>query len=363
MKISRLASGVLATVALLAGCSGGGLQSSSSFASSSGQGLASGGRGLGPLGDHHLSTYTSVRAPTVKPDHHTSWVSPDVNSARRLLFISDDSSQDVYIFTMPAMQLKGTLTGFDGPQGLCSDNQGNIWIVNTSTFQAFKYTRTGQLLGSVSDPSGTPAGCAINPTNGDLALSDLVGSSGAGGVEVYHNASGSPTRYSNPSQYQYFFLAYDTDGNLYVDGRTYPTFSTMISELPSGSGTMHTVNYSGGTVQFPGGVNWDRVNGQLLVNDQECNGIYASCVYQLTVSGSSAKIVGSTPLNNFDGTPCDVDQGTIAPFSKYFAGPCIPYSYTESSVDRWAYPSGGVPGHYNDTVVVEPIGSAISNKK
>ncbi len=136
----------------------------------------------------------------------------------------------------------------------------------------------------------------------------------------------------------------------------------MISELPSGSGTMHTVNYSGGTIGFPGGVNWDRVNGQLVVNDQECHGAYASCVYQLTVSGSSATIVGSTPLNNFDGTACDVDQGTIAPFSKYFAGPCISFAYSVSSVARWAYPLGGTPGDYNDSVVVEPIGSAISNK-
>lgn len=127
MNTSRLVSGalgVMAAVALLAGCSGGGLQSSSLFASSS-QGLASGGRGLGPVGRNHLATYTSVRAPKIKPDHHKSWVSPDVKRARHLLFISDDSSQDVYIFTMPAMKLTGTLTGFNGPQGMCTDNQGN----------------------------------------------------------------------------------------------------------------------------------------------------------------------------------------------------------------------------------------------
>jgi|HubBroStandDraft_4_1064222.scaffolds.fasta_scaffold00003_275 hypothetical protein len=358
MKTPRLASGalgVMAAVTLLAGCGGGGLQSPSSFAAST-------GGGLGPLGGHHLATYTSVFAPIVKPDHHKSWVSPDVKRAPRLLFISDDYSADVFIFTMPAMQLKGTLTGFNGPQGMCSDKQGNIWVVNSGTSQGLKYSRSGQMLGSVNDPSGIPTGCAVNPTNGDLALSETLGTSGAGGIEVYHNGSGSPTRYSNPSQYEYFFPAYDTAGNLYADGLSYPTEAFMISELPSGSGTMHTVNYSGGTIRFPGGVNWDRVNGQLVVNDQECQGVYASCTYQLTVSGSSAMIVGSTPLTNFDGTACDVDQGTIAPFSKYFAGPCITFAYSVSSVDRWAYPSGGTPGHYNDSVVHEPIGSAISYK-
>ena len=353
MKTSRLAFGALAGVAFLAGCSGGGPQPSSLSPSSSVQGLPS----------HHLATYTSVRAPRIQPDHHKSWVSPDVKSARHLLFISDDSSQDVYIFTMPAMQLKGTLTGFNGPQGLCTDKQGNIWVVNTGTSQGLKYSRSGHLLGSVSDPSGTPAGCAVNPTNGDLALSETRGtSSGAGGIEIYHNGSGSPTRYSNPSQYEYFFPAYDTKGNLYVDGFSYPTFAVMISELPSGKHKMHTINYSGGTIGFPGGVNWDRVHGQLLVNDQECQAVYSSCVYQLTVSGSSATIVGFTPLNNLNGSACDVDQGTIAPFSKYFAGPCISYAYSVNSVDRWAYPSGGTSGRYNDSVVVQPIGSAISDK-
>jgi len=356
MKTSILVSlvvGVTATAALLAGCSGGGLPSSLS-APSSPNGLAS--------RRDHLVTYTSLRAPKVKPDHHKSWVSPDVKRAPRLLFISDDSTQDVYIFTMPAMQLKGTLTGFNAPQGMCTDKQGNIWIVNTGTAQGLKYSRTGKQLGSVSDPSGTPVGCAVNPTNGDLALSDILGSSGAGGIEIYHKGSGSPTRYSNPSQFEYFFPAYDTDGNLYVDGLSYPTVAVVISELPSGKDTMRTINYSGGTIGFPGGVNWDRVRGQLVVNDQECQAVYSSCVYQLTVSGSSAKIVGSTLLNNLDGTACDVDQGTIAPFSKYFAGPCISFAYSVNSVDRWAYPSGGTSGHSNDAVVVEPIGSAISNK-
>ena len=49
----------------------------------------------------------------------------------------------------------------------------------------------------------------------------------------------------------------------------------MISELPSGNVEMHTVNYSGGTIGFPGGVNWDRMKGQLVINDQECQGLYS----------------------------------------------------------------------------------------
>jgi hypothetical protein len=309
---------------------------------------------------HHKSTFTSVHAPKVQSDHHKSWVSPDVKRAPRLLFVSDDDLNDVLIFTMPAMQLKGTITGFSEPQGMCSDKQGNVWVANTGTQQGLKYSRTGQLIGSVSDPLGYPVGCAVNPTNGDLALTDIFGVSRNGGVEIYAGATGTPTYYSNPSQIEFFFPAYDGSGNLYADGFGYSGFS--LSVLPSGSGTMSTVSYSGGTIYFPGGLNWDRVNGNLVVGDQECNGLGASCQYQMSISGTTGTITGSTPLSDYGGSPCDVDQGTLAPFSKYFAGPCISEGSNLSAAARWAYPAGGTPGHYNDSAVLYPIGSAISNK-
>jgi len=281
-----------------------------------------------------------------------------------LLFVSDDSFNDVFIFTMPAMQLKGTLTGFSEPQGMCSDKQGNIWVANTGTLQGLKYSRTGQLLGSVSDPNGPPVGCAVNPANGDLVLTDIFGNSGAGGIEVYHNGSGSPTRYTNPAQYEYFFAAFNDDGDLYVDGFSYPSFTFTISELPNGSSTMHTVPISGGSLHFPGGVNWDRVNYNLIVGDQECGVSYfGSCQYQMLENSSGGlTVLGSTPLLNYDEGPCDVDQGVIAPFSKYFAGPCISEGSGLSSAARWAYTSGGTPTNYNNSAVAFPIGSAISNK-
>ena len=265
MKISRLASGVMATVALLAGCSGGGLQSSS---------VRRADTGLGPMGHDHLATYTSVRAPKVKPDHHKSWVSPDVKRAPRLLFISDDSTQDVYIFTMPAMQLKGTLTGFNGPQGMCTDRQGNIWIVNTGTAQGLKYSRTGNQLGSVSDPSGTPVGCAVNPTNGDLALSDIRRLQRRGRHRNLSQWLGKPDQIYQPVTVRVLLPGVrhrrqSLRRRPHLSGLRCPDLGVAVGQAVR----MHTVNYSGGTIGFPGGVNWDRVNGQLVVNDQECNGL------------------------------------------------------------------------------------------
>lgn len=370
MRISRSATYamcVTAALALLAGCSGGGQQASSSLTPVTGQSAAAGGHGLGSMGRHNQMTFTSVHAPQhIQGGHHKSWVSPDVKRAPRLLFVSDDDYNEVFIFTMPAMAVKGVLSGFSEPQGMCSDKQGNIWVANTGTSQGLKYNRTGTLLATVSDPYGYPVGCAVNPTNGDLALTDIFDFSGAGGVVVYPGGSGSGTRYSNPSQYEYFFAAYNDDGDLYTDGFSYPSFVFTISELPAGSSSMHTVSYSGGTVYFPGGVNWDRVNYNLVVGDQECNGGSASCQYQMLENSSGGlTITGSTPLQDYNGGSCDVDQGALAPFSKYFAGGCISTGSALSAAARWSYPSGGTPTNYNDSYApyMFPIGAAISNKR
>ena len=359
ISISMHVLSALIGTALLAACSGSGESPSAGYASS----------GVAPIGAAHVLGIRS-RFPAntalnglgaVHPDHHKSWVSPDVKKARRLLFVSDDSTNDVYIFTMPAMALKGTLTGFTEPQGMCTDRNGYVWITNTETSQVFQYSRTGRLLKSVSVPGYLPVGCAVNKSNGDLAVSNLISASGySGNVEIFTGGSGSGTPITNPSQTQYYFPAYDTSGNLYVDGFSTSGYS-ILSECSAGGSSCGTLNVLGGTVSFPGGLNWDRVNKELVAGDQSCNDEAASCQYAMTISGSAATITGSTPLNEYNGSGCDVDQGTLALNSKYFAGPCISQASASSVSARWPYPAGGNPTKYN-TATTFPVGSAISSK-
>jgi hypothetical protein len=240
------------------------------------------------------------------------------------------------------------------------DKSGNIWIIDKGTRQIYQYSRTGTLLNTLSDTKGYPVGCAVNKANGDLAVTNIAGyPNGNGTVDVYADASGTPTVYSNPSQTENLFDAYDSSGNLYVDGDGDSGLFSL-SELPNGRRTMRTVTISGGTIYFPGGVNWGKATG-LIVGDQECNDAYASCLYAVSVSGSTGTITGSTPLTNYDGGACDVAQGTIFPSGKYFAGGCITEGSAPSTAARWAYPAGGTPTNYS-TGVEYPIGAAISNK-
>lgn len=388
MSIARLASyalGILAASAIFAGCSTGGSQPSAlaSIGSDAGPPLAN------PLAHLHGTTM-AVRPGPLHVDHRKSWISPQMAGAPRLLFVSDDSTNDVDVFTMPALALVGTLTGFSEPQGLCSDTNGNIWVTNEGTQTIYLVTRGGLLINVVYDPDGYPVGCAVDPATGNLAVTNIynVTLSGPGETEVYPAGGGPAYSYANPAQYNYYSVGFappsgsdhDTAGDhdtgdhhhhhhyhgstLYVDGLTsYSVF--ILSKLTSGSSSMTTVPIHGGTIYFPGMVQWDRAGNYLAVGDQLCLDTETSCVYHVGISGSTGSITGVTNLLNYNGTSvCDLVQGVIAAHGlKYLAGGDYEYcGYAISSVDRWPYPAGGSPTNFNDYVVGEPIGAAISTR-
>ncbi|MGB6517476.1 MAG: hypothetical protein WBE79_03095 [Candidatus Cybelea sp.] len=313
-------------------------------------------------------------------DHRKSWVSPEVARLPRILFVSDDSTNDVLLFSMPDLTLRGTLTGFDVPQGLCSDTSGNIWVTNMGTLTIVELARSGTVIKVLTDPDGYPVACAVDPTSGDLAVANIYNKSlsGSGEVEIYKAGGGTPTSLANPDQYYYNQVGYVTgdgsgknhargnvpSGNLFVDGRTYGG-SFILSELPLGTSAFRTINLSGGTIYFPGMVQWYTPGNYLAVGDQLCGDVPASCIYHVKISGKTGKIKGHTSLLNYlGGSVCDFVQGVIgANGLKYVAGgDSETCGYANSSVNRWAYPAGGTPTNFNDSVVTEPVGAAISTK-
>jgi hypothetical protein len=305
--------------------------------------------------------FTGLAAPNVHPDHHTSWVSPDVKKAPRLLFISDIDTNDVYIFTMPAMKLQGTLTGFDGPQGMCSDRSGNIWVNNTKSGEIQQYSRNGKLLKTIDDSGYYPVGCAVNKKNGDLAVTNIRTTSGEPGNVTVYSSGSDPQTLTNPDQTEYYFPTYDAKGNLYVNGRGGNSNGIMISECRLGSGSCSTLTVSGVTLNVPGGLNWNKATGDLVVDDPKCNNVWGSCFYSMSISGSTAKVIGTTSLHDTNGGGCDVDQGAFAPNDKYFAGGCIAQGSNPAAVGRWKFSRGGNPTHSSASVEY-PVGAAISNK-
>jgi hypothetical protein len=238
-------------------------------------------------------------------------------------------------------------------------------VVNTDTSQVFQYTRTGTLLNTINDTGYYPVGCAVD-SSGDVAVSNMVRTSNtAGNVSVWHNGTGSPTVYYNPNVYEYFFPAYDSSGNLYVDGLGWSPkdlqYYYILSVCRTTSVYCEGVTVSGASLFYPGSVIWDRVNNQLVLGDQRCGGNQESCWYRGTVSGSTYTNAGTTILSNYDGTACDNIQGALGPSSKFAVGGCLTFGTSVSIAGRWSYPAGGDAAPYTANVS-EPVGAAISNK-
>ncbi len=359
--------GVLAAVALFAGCNGnGGAQVSGLAPSLEMNSANSNSTNLRSRSHRDPSdTFVGVKwIGNVRHDRRKSWISPDVQKAPRLLFVSDDGSDDVDIFTMPDMTLKGTITDFNQPQGECSDKHGNIYVADTQATQVEEYSRSGTLLNAYADSYGYPVGCAVNPVNGNLAIANFVGFAGHGQVLIFSSPSATPAIITNPKQYFYSFLGYDIHGDLWVDGRDM-TKKYILSDC-SGALVCRTITLTGGTIYFPGAVQWDQKEYSWVLFDQRCGNTNAACSYWVSGTGVLGQ---ATNYENGDGGPlCDMVQGVVAAYGKrYTAGSDYEYvgctNAGNSSVYRWQYPAGGEPTNHVTAPLpqaFQPAGAAIS---
>lgn len=301
---------------------------------------------------------------TSHPDRRRSWISGElVRTHTPVLFVSDSGTADVYIYNLTTLKRIGTITGFDQPQGECSDNRGNVWITDTNGQVVYELSHQGRLENELVITGGYPDACAWDSKTGDLAVMEMfqVNSSG-GAVLVYPKGSGYPKSYTNPGQYYYNFGSYDASGNLFFDGRD-SNGNFMLSKLGKGSTSASTVKITHGVIYFPGMVQWDSVRNDLIVGDQACGNAYVSCVYRVTITQTSGRIDGKTRFENYaGGQVCDLIQGVeLVQNSNQIAGSDYDFCGGPASATYlWPYTRGGAPTRYNKTVDSTPVGAAIS---
>jgi len=344
--------------------------SSSTFATIGGCALGvllaacSGSQPSGVTSTSLTGTSLAVRPPIVQLHTANRWIAPDIGSASRLLFISDSGTDEVYVLTLPTLELKATIPGFSEPQGMCSNPSGGVWVANTGTEQMLRLSRTGKLLETLDDQDGYPVACAVNPTNGDLAVSNIFDFSGAGEILIYKASSHAPAVETIPTFYYYGFAAYDPKGDLFANGRN-ASGTFLLGEIPAGSSTGHLITISGGVVDYGGFIQWYRPGNYIAIGDQECDSDETSCIYWVKISGPTGKVIGKTTLENQSGKLCDLVQGVIGGSRQnYIVGSDYEYcGYSNSGAYRWPYPAGGLPTNYNDSFGADvPIGAAISRK-
>jgi hypothetical protein len=259
-----------------------------------------------------------------------SWMSPGAASGD-LLYVSDINGS-VYVYSYPAGKHVGTLTGFKGPEGLCSDRAGNVYVIDLPSVAVVKYAHGGTKPIDLLHVYGYyPEGCAVNAA-GDLAVANYLSNPqlGPGSVTIFRKGKGMGKSYQDPSFNQYYFCGFDAKGNLFVDGTNAATTKTQLAEMAHGSTTLTNIALKQSLGPYPGAVQWD---GKYVAIADGATGI----VYRLKVTGSSGAVIGSVHLTG-------ERSNLVTQF--WIAGSTIvvPYGTAKRVVKRigfWPYPEGG----------------------
>ena len=288
----KYVAGSIAAAAIFAGCTAGGAQSG--FAPpAAAQSPAASSSGSPSFANVLTPALPGKAVLTLQPDHQRSWMSPD-SKKQTLLYVSDQKTGDVYVYSYPAGNLVGTLTGFAAPYGQCTDKSGNVFIAQFEASEVTEYAHGGTSpIQTLSLPGQYPMGCSVDPKTGNLAVATFVSDNYPGGISIFHHATGTPKEYQAPNMYYYFPPAYDDRGNLFVEVEGDSSGGTSVDELSRNGGSLKAL-YLNVTIHFPGGVAWDGTN--LDLDDQLLSSSGGSGVYQVQVQGSIGTMTGEFTL-------------------------------------------------------------------
>jgi len=227
----------------------------------------------------------------------------------------------VCVLSYPQGQIVNSIHTTGQLGALCSDASGNVFVSNDT--QVLEYTHGGTSpIATLSLPGHAGYACSVDPTTNNLAV---VFKSDSGDIAVFANESGTPSIYA--STIDSLVCGYDNAGNLLIGGFNglYPG----LAELPQGQGAITVLSISG-TLGNPGQVQWDGSHMTYeTISSQRIS------VAQLSISGSLATVIGTTPIKGvkFAAQSWIYDRKILVPSG----GKAVKVN----KIGVWAYPKGG----------------------
>jgi hypothetical protein len=295
-------------------------------------------------------------------DSGLSWMLPEAKGEDLLYVANHDSKRNgngnVTVYTYRQGELVGTLTGLDNPTGLCTDRTGDIYVANMGGETIVEYAHGGTRPIKTLNDNGTPYGCAIDPTTGDLAAMNWCdGPEGScfsqGTVLIYKKAKGTPEVLTDQYSAAMYYCTYDKAGNLFVDGMS-REYELDFDELPKGSKTFTSIALTLPKHPFgPGGLQW---YGKYLA----VSAFDGNVVYQYSVHGNKATRVHSTPL---DGVRPKFGVEGFSIEGTTLVAPIISLSVHEhpiGTIELFKYPEGGEPAESISKSVDFPAAAEVS---
>jgi hypothetical protein len=207
-----------------------------------------------------------------------AWMKPGAASGD-LLYASGFSEQydqsEVFILSYPQGQLVGSIA--IATQGMCSDTQGNVYLLNQNA--AIEYAHGGtRAIRTVHIPGADTVACAVDPTTGNLAVTFYCPPCGSEDLAIFPPGSGQSTRYDAPLANT---VGYDNQGNLFL--ASYDSGSA-IAELPNGTSQFIDINLNEDIGQS-GQIQWD---GKYITLQ---NIKTPSTISRISISGTSGTVV------------------------------------------------------------------------
>lgn len=271
-------------------------------------------------------------------------------STESFIYVVDNepySSSKVQIYTDPTGKREGQLTGFEVVYGDCADSRGDIFILNSaSPSTIIEYPPGGKTpVRTFHDTGYTPTGCSVDPTTGNLAVTNFYAndySSGTIAIFSSSNALDRPTVFTDPAIFSPRYCGYDANGNLYLDGYS-KSLQILFAELPARATQFTSISLNQ-AVNEPGNLQWDGT--YMAIGDSSTN-----VIYRFSFSGSTGTEVGSTTLG---GVTYGLNQFWIDGSSVVGA------AAVDKEVGIWKYPAGGSPVKVINQKQSIPIGVAVS---
>lgn len=268
------------------------------------------------------------------------------HSHHDLLYVSNLGTGTVTFYHLRSTKRAGTLSGFGTPVTLCSDRDGDVFVVDStaSTITEYAHGATSPIKTPLSDPYGSPFACAVDNSTGNLAVTDSTA-----GVLIYSNGSGTPAQYTNSAFAFYSYAAYDTHGDLFIDGDSHS--GPVFAELPKGSSTLESIKVDT-ELSFPTGIAWD---GEYFAVCDE--GHRPNVIDEFSLSGSTGTLVGTTTLYGSE----TITQIAVQRFSAQRRIIITPDADDyHHPVAYWLYPAGGTPIKRIRGGISDPYGVTVS---
>src|SRR5579863_233810 len=256
-------------------------------------------------------------------------------TAGDLIYGSGTDGSHVYVFSYPGGDLVDTIAvpkGTIALEGVCSDASGNVFVTGISPpkkgigqghLYEYAHGRT-RLIKTLTFNNAIPFGCSVDPASGTLAVS-TVGLDNRGGALETFTTQGYEKSYYSYDIANFYYCAYDDQGNLFVNGQGSGT-QMYLNELLEGKNGLEEISLDKYvSVSGMGQLQWDGRN--LTLED-----LTANAIYRLGVSGSSAKVVGTTHIKGWNGAALSTIDGN---------GVLVPSGVSATAIGFWKYPGGG----------------------